>query len=64
MRRPENDAQLAGWAIAVQKLASSLDQVTRDKGVRGVAEVWANITAVAREGEWRCNKILENKNGD
>lgn len=44
--------------IEVQKLAASLDRVTRDKGVRGVAEVLADITAKTREAEWRCNDLL------
>lgn len=64
--RPENDSELTARVIAVQSLAASLDRITREKGISGISEVLANITAATREAEWRCNDILrekEKKNG-
>lgn len=56
--RPENDPTLTAQVLAVQKLAATLDKVTRERGVWGVADVLANITAATREAEWRCNDII------
>lgn len=59
MHRPENDVDLPQLLRNVQKLSASLDVVTRERGVRGVADCLANITAATREAEWRCNDILK-----
>lgn len=50
--------ELTRWSIAVQRLAASLDRVTRERGVLGIADVAADITAANRELEWRCNHII------
>ena len=56
--RPENDPELSALISKVQKLAASLDEVTRNRGVPGVAWVAANITAANREVEWKCRDIM------
>lgn len=55
--RQENDAYLAEQVLAVERLAGSLDRVMRERGIRGVAEVAANITKANREVEWRCQQL-------
>lgn len=59
MHRPENDSELTSRVMEVQSLAASLDQITREKGIRGVAEVLTRITAATREAEWRCNDLMK-----
>ena len=58
MTKPENDSELSQLTVDVQHLAGTLDAVTRERGIRGVADVLANIQAKAREAEWRCNKLM------
>lgn len=59
MRRPENDVLLPQLIRDVQKLAASLDQVARERGLRGIEEVAADITAANRKVEWRCQELHE-----
>ena len=57
--RPQNDSQLPQMILDIQKLAASLDIVTRDCGIRGIAEKLADIQFAARKAEFRCNDILK-----
>lgn len=56
--REENDINLTEHSRAVQKLAGTIDQVAREKGVRGLANLFANIQKHSREAEWRCNDLM------
>lgn len=58
MTKPENDADLSQLVFNVQKLASQLDAITRERGISGLANKLADITAATREAEWRCNDII------
>ena len=58
MTKPENDAELTQHILKAQRLAASLDKVTRERGILGVAWELANLTAAVREAEWRCRDII------
>jgi hypothetical protein len=61
MTRPENDAELSARVVEVQKIASQLDAITREKGISGLANKLADLTAATREAEWRAEKIMGGK---
>jgi len=58
MTKPENDAELSQRVVNIEHLAGELDRVTRERGVRGVADHLAKIQEQAREAEWRCNDLM------
>lgn len=55
--RTENDVLLPQLIRNVQKLVAKYDQVSREKGLSGIEEIAADITAANREVEWRCQEI-------
>lgn len=57
MTKPENDAELSQMVVNIQHLAAKLDSVTRERGLRGVEETLADLTAAVRDADWRCQTI-------
>lgn len=57
MTKPENDAELAQLVVNVQHIAASLDSVTRERGIKGLAHELSNLYAEVRKADWRAQEI-------